>query len=117
MENDYARVNQPFKLKTQQWLSKCFFPHEFSGHQAQPIYKFGLKSCLYELKYPLIFCHDLGFVNKEVFETRIPLIEVDKLKFNGFINFIFTQKKHKLLIALYPFSLIQEVKEISTFSI
>jgi len=50
------------------------------------------RGSIYELKDHLISCYDLGFVNKDIFEKGISLIEDAKLTLNGFIKYVVAQK-------------------------
>jgi len=50
------------------------------------------RGSIYELKDHLISCYDLGYVNKEVFEKGISLIEDSKVTLNGYIKYVMAQK-------------------------
>jgi len=51
------------------------------------------RGSIYELKDHLTSCYDLDFINKEVFEKGISLIEDAKVTLNGFIKFVNARKK------------------------
>lgn len=51
------------------------------------------RGSIYELKDHLISCLDFEFINKEVFEKGISLIEDAKTTLNGYIKFVISQKK------------------------
>jgi four helix bundle protein len=50
------------------------------------------RGSFYELKDHLITCFDLEFINKEIFEKGIDIIEDAKVTLNGFIRFVLKQK-------------------------
>jgi len=51
------------------------------------------RGSLYELKDHLISCHDFSFINREIFDEGIDLIESAKKTLNGYINFVRRQVK------------------------
>ena len=51
------------------------------------------RGSIYELKDHLISCYDFNFINKEVFEKGISLIEDTKVTLNGYIKFVKSQKE------------------------
>lgn len=51
------------------------------------------RGSIYELKDHLTSCYDLEFVNAELYERRISLIEDSKLTLNGYIKFVGRQNK------------------------
>lgn len=51
------------------------------------------RASLYELKDHLITCFDLKYIDKEIFNEGIKLIEQDKITLNGFIYY--TQNRSK----------------------
>ena len=53
------------------------------------------RGSLYELKDHLISCYDLCYINKQVFEEGIKLIEDAKITLNGYIKYVEPQKKLK----------------------
>ncbi|MFC2114596.1 four helix bundle protein [Bacteroidota bacterium] len=50
------------------------------------------RGSMYEMKDHLISCYDLNFVNQQVFEKGISLIEDAKITLNGYIKFVQSQK-------------------------
>jgi len=50
------------------------------------------RGSIYELKDYLISCFDFEFIDKEIFEKGISLIEDAKATLNGYIKFVITQK-------------------------
>ena len=52
------------------------------------------RGSIYELKGHLISCFDFKYVNKEIFEKGIILIEDAKITLNGYIKFVETQKSN-----------------------
>ena len=51
------------------------------------------RGSVYELKDHLITCHELTYVNEEIFNKGLSLIEEAKVTLNGFIKFVISQKK------------------------
>ncbi|WP_395079690.1 four helix bundle protein [Gracilimonas sp.] len=52
------------------------------------------RGSLYELKDHLISCYDLKYVNRQILDKGLPLIEEAKKLVNGFINYQKRQKKN-----------------------
>ena len=52
------------------------------------------RGSIYELKDHLISCYDFNFINKEVFNKGISLIEDAKVNLNGYIKFVINQKEN-----------------------
>jgi four helix bundle protein len=52
------------------------------------------RASIYELKDHLITCFDFNYINKEVYEKGLVLIEDAKITLNGYINFV-NGKKNK----------------------
>ena len=50
------------------------------------------RAFLYELKDHLISCYDLSFIEKNIFEEGISLIEDAKITLNGYIKYCKSQK-------------------------
>ena len=50
------------------------------------------RGSIYELKDHLITCADVNYINKDLFQKGIGLIETTKIKLNGYIKFV---KKRK----------------------
>jgi four helix bundle protein len=53
------------------------------------------RGSLYELKDHLISCYDLNYVNKQVLNDGLELIEATKKILNGYIRFVKKQKSMK----------------------
>lgn len=54
------------------------------------------RASIYELKDHLITCLDLEYIDKELFDKGIELIESTKIKLNGYIKYVKNQKEtHK----------------------
>ncbi len=51
------------------------------------------RGSIYELKDHLISCNSIGYVDDELLEKGIQLIESTKIKLNGYIKFVQNQKK------------------------
>lgn len=51
------------------------------------------RGSLYELKDHLISCFDFKFINKELFDAGIELIEDAKITLNGYIAYVKAQKR------------------------
>jgi len=52
------------------------------------------RGSVYELKDHLISCFDLNYINKEVLEIGISLIEDAKVTLNGYIKYVKSQKEN-----------------------
>ncbi len=50
------------------------------------------RGSMYELKDHLITCIDLNYIQRELFDEGIPLIEAGKKTINGYINYVKKQK-------------------------
>ena len=46
------------------------------------------KGSLYELKDHLISCHDFTYIDKDLYEQGVNLIEKAKISLNGYINYV-----------------------------
>jgi len=46
------------------------------------------RASMYELKDHLISCYDFKYINKEIYDKGISLIEDAKITLNGYINFV-----------------------------
>lgn len=51
------------------------------------------RGSIYELKDHLISCFDLSYINNEIYNKGLSLIEDAKITLNGFINFVKSQKE------------------------
>ncbi len=51
------------------------------------------RASIYELKDHLISCYDFKYINKEIYDKGISLIEDAKITLNGYINFVKSQLK------------------------
>ncbi|OFX21229.1 MAG: hypothetical protein A2041_06825 [Bacteroidetes bacterium GWA2_31_9b] len=51
------------------------------------------RGSIYELKDHLISCYDFNFINKDIFEKGIALIEEAKITLNGYIKYVNSQKE------------------------
>ena len=51
------------------------------------------RASIYELKDHLISCIDLKYVNKQLYEQGINLIETTKISLNGFIKYVKNRKE------------------------
>ncbi|MCD4772633.1 MAG: four helix bundle protein [Bacteroidales bacterium] len=51
------------------------------------------KGSTYESKDHLISCFDLGYINNDLYNEGLTLIEKAKISLNGYIKFVKTQKK------------------------
>lgn len=51
------------------------------------------RASMYELKDHLISCYDFKYINKEIYDKGISLIEDAKITLNGYINFVKSQLK------------------------
>lgn len=51
------------------------------------------RASLYELKDHLISCHDLGFINNDIFDKGTSLIEDTKFTLNGYIKYVIRKKE------------------------
>ena len=52
------------------------------------------RASMYELKDHLISCFDLSYINKEIYDKGIVLIEDAKITLNGFIKYVQIQLKN-----------------------
>ena len=52
------------------------------------------RGSIYELKDHLITCFDVDYINKELFEKGIELIETAKIKLNGYIKYVQKLKEY-----------------------
>lgn len=53
------------------------------------------RGSIYELKDHLISCNDLEYIDKQIFDDGIQLIETVKISLNGFINYVKKRKNDK----------------------
>ncbi|MGC9374746.1 MAG: four helix bundle protein [Bacteroidales bacterium] len=51
------------------------------------------RASMYELKDHLISCYDFKYINKDIYDKGISLIEDAKITLNGYINFVKSQLK------------------------
>ncbi|MDK2979019.1 MAG: hypothetical protein PWP52_1733 [Bacteroidales bacterium] len=51
------------------------------------------RASMYELKDHLISCYDFKYINKEIYDKGISLIEDAKITLNGYINFVKSKLK------------------------
>jgi len=51
------------------------------------------RASMYELKDHLISCYDFKYLNKDIYDKGISLIEDTKITLNGYINFVKSQLK------------------------
>jgi len=51
------------------------------------------RASMYELKDHLISCYDFKYLNKDIYDKGISLIEDAKITLNGYINFVKSQLK------------------------
>ncbi len=51
------------------------------------------RGSLYELKDHLLSCHDFDFINNDIFDKGISLIEDAKVKLNGYIKYVKVRKE------------------------
>jgi four helix bundle protein len=59
----------------------------FHYQEGLQFYRISIGS-LYELKDHLISCHDFTYIDKDLYEQGINLIEKAKISLNGYINFV-----------------------------